>query len=81
MCAPETFVEVTLCKARPFSGREKVWVDSCLAPLVQALNDHGVETIGSCCGHGRETGTVVIAQKDGAVVTLSVRAARSEKSR
>ena len=28
-------------------------VDLCLAPLLQALNDAGLETNDSCCGHGR----------------------------
>lgn len=33
-------------------------VDSCIAPLVQALNDAGIYTANSCCGHGREDGTI-----------------------
>lgn len=28
-------------------------VDSCIAPLVQKLNDYGIKTITSCCGHGK----------------------------
>jgi len=27
-------------------------VDTCIAPLIQALNDGGFQTIASCCGHG-----------------------------
>ena len=33
-------------------GRDGVWCDPCLIPLVKALNDGGVRTIASCCGHG-----------------------------
>ena len=29
-----------------------VKVDSCIAPLVQALNDYGIKTRYSCCRHG-----------------------------
>ena len=28
-------------------------IDSCIAPLVQMLNDYGIKTIESCCGHGK----------------------------
>lgn len=28
-------------------------VDTCLAPLVYLLNQFGIETITSCCGHGK----------------------------
>lgn len=31
---------------------ELVEVDSCIAPIVAALNDGGIPTVGSCCGHG-----------------------------
>ena len=32
---------------------EVVAVDECLAPLLQALNDAGIPTSESCCGHGK----------------------------
>jgi len=32
---------------------EEVMIDACLAPLIQTLNDFGLRTIASCCGHGR----------------------------
>jgi len=44
---------VRLCKAKEISGREAVPVDECIAPLVQMLNDYGIETIACCCGHGQ----------------------------
>jgi hypothetical protein len=28
-------------------------VDACLAPLVYLLNQFGIKTITSCCGHGK----------------------------
>ena len=36
-------------------------IDACLAPLVQALNDAGIVTISSCCGHGKEDGVIILA--------------------
>lgn len=42
-------------------GRSAVWCDPCLADIVQALNDAGIPTVASCCGHGRQDGSVVLA--------------------
>jgi hypothetical protein len=41
-----------------------VMVDRCLAPYIQALNDSGIVTGISCCGHGEQDG-FILAQKDG----------------
>jgi hypothetical protein len=38
-----------------------VWCDPCLAPLVKALNEGGMPTVASCCGHGRRPSTVALA--------------------
>jgi len=37
---------------RPFD------VDCCIAPLVKALNDAGILTIASCCGHKNPFGVI-----------------------
>lgn len=43
-------------------------IDKCIQPLVKALNDAGLETIASCCGHGfRPTN---IALKDGREIII-----------
>jgi hypothetical protein len=49
-------------------GRDGVWCDPCLAPLVKALNDGGVRTIASCCGHGKVYGSIALA--DGRWLTI-----------
>ena len=36
-------------------------IDLCIAPIVRALNEGGVATVASCCGHGRMDGTIVLA--------------------
>lgn len=38
-----------------------VWCDPCLVPLVRALNDGGIRTVASCCGHGERDGSICLA--------------------
>lgn len=59
---------VTLCAPRAVSGRFVVPVDACIASIVQALNDAGIETISSCCGHGNAAGEILMA--DGRSLTV-----------
>lgn len=33
-------------------------VDSCIASLVKVLNANGFSTIASCCGHGKQPGSI-----------------------
>jgi len=43
------------------SGRAK-WkrmrIDACIAPIVRALQESGVNMRGSCCGHGKKWGEI-----------------------
>lgn len=52
---------------------EAVWthkpVDACIAPIVDALNQAGVLTAASCCGHGKGPGEIPL--QDGRVVTIT----------
>jgi hypothetical protein len=43
--------------------KHMVEVDACIATMVQILNDNGVATAASCCGHGHRPGN--IALRDG----------------
>lgn len=47
-----------------FSGENKerqvVPVDACIAPLVRALNNGGILTVASCCGHGNGPGRITL---------------------
>ena len=56
---------VTLCRPKLVSGRLTVPVDKCIAPLIQLLNDHGVRTIGCCCGHGKGPGFISFEDAEG----------------
>lgn len=59
-------LEVTVPANHSSVGKPKrkvVDIDSCIFPIVKALNDAEIETVASCCGHGKYTGN--IALKDG----------------
>lgn len=36
-------------------------IDSCIAPLVKALNEGGMTTVSSCCGHGKQPTRISLA--------------------
>jgi len=36
-------------------------IDECIQPLVKALNDCGMKTMASCCGHGNTNGSVILS--------------------
>lgn len=35
-------------------------IDACIAPLVKVLNENGMRTVTSCCGHGVEDGSIIL---------------------
>ena len=35
-------------------------IDKCLAPIVIALNNSGIKTVASCCGHGYIPGRITL---------------------
>ena len=41
--------------------RKVVGIDRCIAPLVKGLNDSGIRTVASCCGHGKRPGNIALA--------------------
>ena len=52
---------VVIAEPAPDTRRGVVWCDPCLAPLVRALNEGGINTVASCCGHGRRPGNIALA--------------------
>lgn len=47
--------------ARPRrDGIDFAHVDACIQPLVQAINDGGIQTTNSCCGHGQRPGWIAL---------------------
>lgn len=57
-------VMVTVPAHLSASGREvtrEKGIDACIAGLVRALNEGGVRTVASCCGHGVRNGSIVLS--------------------
>lgn len=60
----ETLMEVTIPAHLSHTGKARravKGIDACLAPLVKALNEGGITTASSCCGHGKEDGVILLA--------------------
>ena len=43
-------------------------IDSCIADVVSALQEAGIETRASCCGHGEDFGGVIL--QDGRILSI-----------
>lgn len=57
-------IELTIPASLSHTGntyKKLVGIDRCIAPIVKTLNDVGMTTIASCCGHGKQPGTIVLA--------------------
>lgn len=59
MCKWGNEVEIQLSHPDHW-GRRTVFVDRCIAPIIQALNDANIQTTASCCGHGYVNGTIAL---------------------
>lgn len=44
------------------SEKESICIDACIADTIQHLWNHGIVTLGCCCGHGRMTPDIVLDQ-------------------
>lgn len=42
---------------------DEEFIDSCIASLVQVLNDGGIKTTSSCCGHGKTFGEIWLQER------------------
>jgi len=49
-------VNLKIGTRRPFEC-----IDRCIAPIIQALNDGGIPTVASCCGHDNRPGIISLA--------------------
>lgn len=55
MCKQGTEKQIKLTDGRIKS------CDECIQPLVQVLNNYGLQTTSSCCGHGKQIPTISLA--------------------
>lgn len=51
-----------MCKFNPKNDARRI--DPCMRKFIQNLNDSGIPTYSSCCGHGRYPMTVVVKEHD-----------------
>lgn len=61
MCDKRSTVHVLL-RGKP------VRVDPCIRDLLREMNDNEIQTLGSCCGHGKRSMSVVVRTPDGKIV-------------
>ena len=60
MCKYNTLKTITLAYPRKNSDRTRIFVDKCIAPLIQLLNKYKIHTLGCCCGHDKGEGGILI---------------------
>jgi hypothetical protein len=68
-------VKVTVDGPLAFEGvttRKPKHIDRCIAPLVAALEDARIVMRGSCCGHGKGDGSIVLADGRELIIRLAV---------
>jgi hypothetical protein len=64
-------VRVRIPASLSCTGRAKwkrVGIDRCIAPIVKALQEGGINMEGSCCGHDKTVGNIALA--DGRVLFI-----------
>lgn len=76
MCAWGTTTPVTITRPADTTHThqetiEPVPIDTCIAPLVAALQHAGIITRASCCGHGHTRGSIIL--DDGRVLIITDR--------
>ena len=53
------------------TGKEQwknIGIDKCIAPLVRALQEDGIDMRGSCCGHGKRLGIIHLQDERALVI-------------
>ena len=56
--------------------KRKTGIDRCIAPLIKALNDGGITTDASCCGHKRGIGSIILADGRELIICPDMKTAR-----
>lgn len=64
MCEWGDDVEILVPMHPDTTGKPFHWavrkIDSCLVPMITALNNAGIYTLNSCCGHGKSLGSIIL---------------------
>ncbi len=57
-------------------SEKKFDIDCCISKIVKALNDVGLKTIASCCGHKRRPGSIILTDGREIIVAPDFESAR-----
>lgn len=49
--------------------RKPCQIDRCISELVTALNNAGITTIASCCGHGKRPGSIILHNEQELIIS------------
>jgi len=84
MCQDRDSVSVRVrIAARLSHTGEAYWrdmrIDRCIAPIVAALQAANIDMLASCCGHGKTSGRIDLA--DGRVLTIEMTENEDDKRR
>jgi len=56
-------------------------IDKCIAPIVRALNEAGIYTVTSCCGHGKGDGNIHLYDGRELIIRGSPRCEKRSRAR
>lgn len=73
-------LEVPIGEKLSYTGKKrmkKVEIDNCIYWIVKALNDNGIPTVASCCGHGNGLGTIALEDGRCLVIAPTLQAAEA----
>jgi hypothetical protein len=71
MCNECELVKVKVPADLSHTGKtfwKQAQIDRCIAPIVKALQEGGIDMRGSCCGHGRQCGEIEL--QDGRMLLI-----------
>lgn len=57
-------------------GHKNIQVDGCISGILRALNNEGVSTLASCCGHGNSPGSIVLQDGRELIIAPNYQTAR-----
>jgi len=45
-------------------------IDKCIAPIVQVLEDNKIRMLASCCGHGKDDGSILLLDRTELIIPI-----------
>jgi hypothetical protein len=76
MCKWGTYKRLKLLRPKKYSKRKFAYIDSCIFPIVKALNKAKIETVASCCGHNKGLGSIALVDGRELLIAKDFKTAR-----